>query len=79
MSKIHEPYDKFKGWLRENKLVYQDIANLLGISVPTVSAKINGDSDFLLSEVKMIKKHYKAEEDIFFVGDVALKQQDLRT
>ena len=75
MKKIHEPYDKLKGWLREKRIVYKEIADLIGVSVPTVSAKINGDSDFFLSEVKLIKNRYKPEEDIFFIGDVALKQQ----
>lgn len=75
MKKIHAPYDKLKGWLRENRIVYKEIADLIGVSVPTVSAKINGDSDFFLSEVKLIKNRYKPTEDIFFISDVALKQQ----
>lgn len=71
MSKIHKPYAKFKGWLRENGLTYKDIAELLGLSVATVSAKINGDSDFLLSEIQIIKKKYCLKDTIFFTDDVA--------
>lgn len=68
---IHKPYKKFKGWLRENGLIYKDIADLLGLSVATVFAKINGQSDFLLSEVKIIKRTYNLKGDIFFEDDVA--------
>ena len=57
MTAIHKPYDKFKGWLRENNLTYKDVANVLNISVATVSAKINGNSDFLLAEIQHLKKN----------------------
>ena len=30
MELIHKPYAKFKGWLRENGLIYKDIAELIG-------------------------------------------------
>lgn len=68
---IHKPYDKFKGWLRENKLTYSDIADFLGINVSTVSQKINGQSDFLLSEINAMKEHYGLPGDIFFTSVVA--------
>jgi len=71
VKKIHEPYSKFKGWLRGNNLTYKDIANFLGLSVATVSAKINGHSDFLLSEIQAIKKHFHLENEIFFNDNVA--------
>lgn len=71
MSLIHAPYMKFKGWLRSKNLTYKDVADVLGISVATVSAKINGQSDFLVSEIDTIKKQYNLESDIFFAGDVA--------
>lgn len=71
MKTIHKPYTKFKGWLRSNDLTYNDVAELLGLSIATVSAKINGQSDFLLSEIRMIRKEYNLESDIFFAEDVA--------
>lgn len=71
MNLIHKPYAKFKGWLRENGLVYKDIADLIGVSVVTVSAKVNGQSDFLLSEIKIIKRKYNLTDAIFFADDVA--------
>lgn len=71
MKLIHKPYAKFKGWLRENGIIYDDIARLIGTSTPTVCAKINGQSDFLLSETKIIKKKYHLTDDIFYTDDVA--------
>ena len=71
MALIHKPYAKFKGWLRTNGLTYSDVAKLLGLSVATVSAKINGQSDFLLSEIQLIREKYNLKDDIFFDKDVA--------
>lgn len=68
---IHDPYDRFKGWLLEHHITYADLAELLGINIATVSAKINGTSDFLLSEIKLIKSNYKLPSDIFFASEVA--------
>ncbi len=68
---IHNPYSKFKGWLRENDLTYKDVAEFLGLSVVTVTAKINGQSDFLLSEIGALQKCYNIDSSIFFNDDVA--------
>lgn len=68
---IHNPYSKFKGWLRENGLTYKDIAELIGNSVPTVNAKINGQSDFSLAEVNIIINKYGLDSAIFFTNNVA--------
>lgn len=65
---IHNPYDKFKGWLLENHITYADLAELLGLNIATVSAKINGTSDFSLSEVKLLKSKYGLPNDIFFAN-----------
>lgn len=64
-KRVHPPYDKFKGFLTEKGLTYRDVAEVLGISVTSVGAKINGSSDFLLSEAQAIKRKYKPERDIF--------------
>ncbi len=68
---IHEPYSRFKGWLREHNLTYSDIALFLGLNEATVSLKINGQSDFLLSEIQALKNKYNLNSDIFFTEDVA--------
>ena len=68
---IHKPYFAFKGWLRGQNLTYRDIAQLLGLSIATVSAKINGTSDFSLSEINVLKKKYGLDSAIFFTDTVA--------
>ncbi len=68
---IHAPYSRFKGWLREKGLTYADLAVLLGLNETTVSLKVNGQSDFYLSEVQIIRKKYNLKSDIFFTDCVA--------
>lgn len=70
-KKIHKPYARFKGWIRENGLTYADIANFLGLNETTISLKINGQSDFLLSEVQALQNHYGINSNIFFTNNVA--------
>ena len=53
----HEPYNKLKGFMRENGITVEDLANLLGLSPTTVSFKINGKSDFDLRELRLMIKH----------------------
>lgn len=64
-TKSHLPYNRFKGFLREKGLTYQDIANLIQATAPTVSQKINGKSDFFWSEIQIISKEYGINYDIF--------------
>ena len=70
-NKIHAPYNKFKIWLKDNKIRYAMIAELLGITETSVMYKINGQSDFLLSEVQIIKSTYHLTDDIFSTEKVA--------
>ena len=70
-NKIHKPYAKFKGWLRENGLTYGDIAEYLGLDKSTVSLKVNGQSDFFLNEIQALKSKYNLSSDIFFTDSVA--------
>lgn len=61
----HEPYNKLKGFMRENGITVEDLANLLGLSPTTVSFKINGKSDFDLKELRLMIKHYGIDCQIF--------------
>lgn len=54
----HAPYNKFKGWLRENGLTYDDVADVIESSKPTISRKINGQSDFYYSEIVTLVSKY---------------------
>lgn len=74
MKITHTPYKRFKGWLRGNDLTYADISNIIGVSVVTVSAKVNGTSDFTVAEIELLIKKYKSKGlnyNIFFTDIVA--------
>jgi len=70
-KKLHQPYVKFKIWIKENNLNYNKIGDFLGISAVAVCRKINGQSDFTLSEINALKKEYALKSDIFFAEFVA--------
>lgn len=70
-KKIHPPYNKFKVWLKDNNITYSVIAELLGITETSVMYKINGKSDFLLSETQLIKSTYQLTDEIFSTQNVA--------
>jgi hypothetical protein len=53
--RLHEPYNKLKGALRERGMTYDDISKLLGISKATLCRKINGESDFYMSEADKLE------------------------
>lgn len=63
--KTHEPYRKLKGELKSRELCYTDIAALLNISSTAVSHKINGKSDFYISQVLKIQKTYGIDLQVF--------------
>ena len=63
---MHEPYDKLKGKLKENRLTYRDIAHLLDISEVAVANKINGVSDFYVGEAIKILRFLNLNSNIFF-------------
>ena len=70
-KKIHEPYNKFKGFLREKGLTYLDVSNTLEISQAAVANKINGISDFYIGEIEILQSKYGVETSIFFNLDIA--------
>lgn len=55
----------FKGWLVTNGIKQQEIANLLGLSLTIVNAKLNGKSEFTVSQVRILCRHYKLDANIF--------------
>lgn len=63
--KFHKPYEKLKIVLRENNITYAEIAKELGVSESSVSQKINGVSDFYLSEVDILLEKYGICTEVF--------------
>ena len=67
---IHKPYRRFKGFMREQGITLRDIAELLGVYISTVSAKINGKSDFYINEADIIIKRYGCSNNIFLMNEL---------
>lgn len=65
-GKVHEPYNKFKGFLREKELTYSDVGKTLNISATAVLNKINGVSDFYVGEVKTLQSEYRMDLSVLF-------------
>lgn len=63
--KLHEPYNKLKGALREREMTYNDVSQILQISKATLCRKINGESDFYLSEAEQLEAQ-GFPRDIFY-------------
>ncbi|MDD6710070.1 MAG: helix-turn-helix domain-containing protein [Ruminococcus sp.] len=61
----HKPYMKLKGKMREKDIITDDLAKLLNLSTTSVLQKINGQSDFFLSEATKIVTAYDLDYDIF--------------
>lgn len=62
----HEPYIKFKLFLEGRGITYDDVGKLLDITATTVKMKVEGGSDFYLSEQERICKVFGLTPDIFF-------------
>ncbi len=62
---LHEPYNRLKGLLRERGMTYDSISKALGISKASFCRKVNGSSDFYLSEVGKLEEQ-GFSRDIFF-------------
>lgn len=49
--------DKLKGKLREKRLSYNKVAEILGVSTATVSSKMNGETRFYLEEIRVLSDY----------------------
>ena len=67
----HAPYKEVKHALAGKGITYRDVAELLGITETTVQQKLNGTSDFYISEQVKICEKFSIEPALFFAGDVA--------
>ena len=71
MAKKHEAYIKFKRQLLVKGVTYKEVAKIINTTEATVMCKINGTSDFYISEMRAICETLGIETDIFFADDVA--------
>lgn len=61
----HEPYLKLKGKIREKGMTYDDVADEIGLTHTALCNKINGRSDFYISEAVAIAKMLTSDMSIF--------------
>lgn len=63
------PYTKYKAFLWENKITQREEAEMIGVTPPTFSKKINRKFgyDFSLKEVRTICKKHKLNANEFFL------------
>lgn len=52
----------------------EPVAAALGISIPTLNAKISGRSEFTLKEIKLFQKCFRLTQDEIF--DIFFSQSD---
>jgi plasmid maintenance system antidote protein VapI len=65
----HIPYEQLKEELYRRKLSYRDLSRTLGISISSVCEKINGKSDFLISETLRLEAVYLIPRSAFLPGE----------
>lgn len=70
-AKKHAPYIAFKRALAGLGLTYKDVAELLKCHEATIQMKINGTSDFFVSEQIAICETFGMDPSIFFDKTVA--------
>lgn len=58
-------YPKLKGYLKEKGIKQKTIAIVLGIKLNAFNNKLNGRSDFTMSEVKTLCEYLEIKSDIF--------------
>ena len=71
MRRCHAPYKKLKLALAGLGVTYKDVADLLGLSETSIGLKINGQSDFFVSEQIAICSNFQIPVEIFFDDVVA--------
>ena len=70
-GKKHAPYITLKRALAGKGLTYKDVADSIGVTQTTLMLKINGESDFYLTEQRVICDTFDLDPAIFFADYVA--------
>ena len=64
--RFHKPYEALKREFLNRGLTYRDVANVIGVAASTVQLKINGQSDFYISEILAICEAFGIDAEVFF-------------
>ncbi|WP_160686219.1 helix-turn-helix transcriptional regulator [Clostridium sp. C2-6-12] len=64
-------YSKLKGLMVEKRITQQELAEILKITGSALNYKINGKSDFSVTEAKLVSSFFgKTIEEIFVVDEL---------
>lgn len=64
-------YSKLKGLMVEKRITQQKLAEVLKITGSALNYKINGKSDFSVTEAKLVSSFFgKTIEEIFVIDEV---------
>lgn len=64
-------YSKLKGLMVEKRITQQELAQILKITTSALNFKINGRSDFSVTEAKVVSSLFgKTIEEIFIIDEV---------
>lgn len=67
----HAPYTAVKNALAGKGITYKDVANALNLTEATVQQKLNGGSDFYISEQVKLCNTFNLDPLLFFASGVA--------
>ncbi len=67
----HAPYTAVKRWLAGHGITYKDLAQVINCAEPTITIKLNGGSDFFITELMMICNKFGMDPALFFENVVA--------
>ncbi len=70
-SRKHVPYTALRNAIAGLGLTLKDVANVIHVTESTLSLKINGGSDFYISEAYAICAAFGLDISLFFAADVA--------
>ena len=63
-------YSKLKGLMVEKRITQQELAQVLKITASALNFKINGRSDFSVTEAKLVSSFFgKTIEEIFIIDE----------
>lgn len=71
----HPPYTAVKNALAGKGLTYKDVANVLGLTEATVQQKLNGGSDFYITEQIKLCETFKLDPALF-LGTAGLQNDN---
>lgn len=70
-SRKHAPYIAVKRWLAGHGITYKDVAEVIKCSEATVQLKLNGASDFFITEQIAICERFNMDPSVFFEKEIA--------